>query len=210
MLVNSQIIKINDIWKSKEYESNAKNCRENLENRIPVLSETKDFEIAKNEWRKIAYHIDYEDREELCLCGMKIKTVYIFENVITKNRVAIGSTCVDRFDKNLIKNYKKSLKLPGYCYYCDKNYKDSDKHIETKGHKELFEKFVNNRNAKLNCLNLRKIKLYIDDEKKRKEKIELEKIGRKCIENRCNKYILNSEPSFKTRCINCYLKKIKK
>ena len=205
-IVNLGIIKSDNVWQSKLYESNAKNCRKNLESRIPHLSENKSFKEAKKEWTQISSHIDNEEREELCLCGMKIKTVYIFENVVNNNRVAIGSTCIDRFDKELVKKYKQSLKKPGYCVYCDLFHKNIEKHNKSNAHKLIYNKFV----AKLNITITAKLKLYNDDEKARKVKIELEKVGRKCIEEYCNKYILNTEPTYKIRCVSCYLKKIKK
>jgi len=68
---------------------------ENLKNHILPLSNSKDFNTAKNEWELI----DVEIQEDLdnCPCGKTIKELCYIKNKLNDNKTYVGNVCVNQF-----------------------------------------------------------------------------------------------------------------
>lgn len=138
------IIKEGDIYRSRYHEGDPKKCAINFSTRLPLISSSSSFELAKKEWTHITYGETNEDGV-LCICGMKLKKYYHLMNIYNRNLVQIGSTCVCRIDESLEKDYKNSIKKKGYCDICDSSVKNLDSHLESKSHKAKEEKFKEQR-----------------------------------------------------------------
>lgn len=219
----NEIEKSLGIWVALAHEPNTKTCAINLAKRLPYLSSKGSFKECQKEWSHIIghtnngnYHLSKEEKvsldcmshSPLCLCGMEIFECYYVMNDVTKNIAQIGKTCIERINPTALVAYKESLKKKGICYCCETSgkldyFRDLEKHYKSKVHQRNELKFRTNRDSLLRFVDrhIRKYKEVI------KVWIELEKISRKCIT--CDNRILNDEPDWKVRCIDCYKSWIK-
>jgi hypothetical protein len=180
---------ISGIWSSIAEETSTLKNSQNLVNRIMFLSESKELNIAFQEWEEVTKLSSYSRdknivRNHKCLCGQVIDNVYIFKNTKTGEKAKIGSICCTKINKLAMEKYEDSNKI--FCYVCCKKYKQSyiDAHILTEKHA---------RNS------------LIDDEKKDKFKLFVKtnlnfflnryiKKCRKCLNTECKKLIHPNEP----------------
>lgn len=68
---------------------------EHLKQHILPLSNSQEFQTAKNEWRLVGVEIN-EDWDN-CPCGQAIKELCYIENQLNGNRTYVGNVCVNRF-----------------------------------------------------------------------------------------------------------------
>lgn len=68
---------------------------ERLQAHILPLSEAKDFDAARTEWRLVAVEISEEF--DNCPCGQEIKEHCYIENIRTGARTYVGNVCINRF-----------------------------------------------------------------------------------------------------------------
>lgn len=181
----------NGLLCAKTIETNNKQCHANLTRRIKLISGydlLTDFNVCVQEcWStssgaKILEEINFKF-PKLCLCGHQITTGYA---VLNKNNVKalIGSECIRRIDKPLIKSY--SNKIPGYCSICANKYKDINKH---NNNKHLGE--TNNKSMKsINQFLIKKQKL-----------IDQSKLIIQCKTCKC---LYKTDKFWSDTCVNCY------
>jgi hypothetical protein len=216
-----QLVKINNVWQSREREMSTKQCFENLFPRLKWIS-GKDF---LNNWINITV-IGEDYNERLCVCGMTIKNSYY---VLDKNGeiYRLGCNCVSRIDESCMKRYKESNKIPGTCWLCDTRHRHIPTHYESKGHIRRLNEHTAESKKKLEYLIFNKYEKYRKQLLKEKEEksrefeskkhiiegnikkkiLEIESIkkgDRKCANIICRYYILSDEPKWKIRCLTCY------
>lgn len=77
-------------------------------------SNSKDYDIAKNEWELLGSYI--EKFGSYCICGHKIHNIFVIENIHNGKTLEVGEDCIDyfHFDKiceQLAKEQEKCSKL---------------------------------------------------------------------------------------------------
>ena len=74
-----------------------------LKANLLVLSSSKDWPSAKQEWKlHDIYILEENDEKEKCSCGhYPIKEVCILKNEINNNTAVVGNVCVKRFMDNI-------------------------------------------------------------------------------------------------------------
>jgi hypothetical protein len=207
-----KIIKENGIWRSIMIESDAKKCHLNMTERLPVLSESDDYNECTIEWKYINGHkeglVDEDGKkikDSVCLCGKEIADQYYFRNDKTGNICIMGSECCKRINNTALTIYKESLKKKGSCWLCFTSHKDLDTHYNSKNHTKKVEEHMKKFNDSINTLLDKKISMM-----KEADLYELKlKTHRRCIENNCSNFIPIDNPEWKTRCLECYIKYIK-
>lgn len=188
------------VWRSSYVETCTKTCKENFERRIMSLSSSNNKKTFFNEWSYIIGEKNLNEYEitknnelkvsvlsggDLCLCGQKIQNIYYIINDVNKNITQVGSSCIERVNKQLIKKYKMSNKKKVECIVCNKICYNYENHKITEKH-----------NNKKNQMNIKLINFFTLNRLNR----------RKCINNQCYRTIKIIEPEWKKECLNCYHK----
>lgn len=201
-----------NIWKSITSETNPHVMNRNLVNRLNWLS--PDFEglersmqFIQRYWTHIVTD-ESEKTEDVCLCGCTIKKLYIVQSS-SGVKCQLGSECIKRINRDLIKKFKEESKTPGECYICGKHYVDIKKHYSSKVHKENKEKQDSILKKKLRAMYTEKIEVYEATVEKERRQRDIAKKYRECITLTCNELISKSEPEWKVRCLKCYKKQQK-
>lgn len=68
---------------------------ENLKNHILPLSNSKDFNVAKNEWKLV--DVEIQESWDNCPCGQDIKELCYITNQLNGNKTHVGNVCVNQF-----------------------------------------------------------------------------------------------------------------
>ena len=82
------------------------------------------------EFSKVINHSKNLRKNNLCLCGHNISTIYYVKNEKTDDIIQLGSCCVKKIGKNMIKDYNKEYE--NYCEFCNVKYTNKEKHKKTK------------------------------------------------------------------------------
>lgn len=115
-------------------EEDPTTCFKNLKERITKLSKSKKWEEVTKEWELTDHSILPENNK--CICGHFIEEHYHIYNIKTNNYAVVGSSCVLKFNSNIMTEAMNELNMVE-CEACDKKLKDKQsyiKHIKTKSH----------------------------------------------------------------------------
>lgn len=129
---------------SKNIETNAKLCKNNLFNRLHYLTKEKniewiDFELDNNRLKnkiinsfkiiQIKLQLEHNKR---CICGHEIKYLFFIQNkfITTQPLILIGSCCIERFNEDCIfndyQNFKNVNSRKLNCINCKEYYNKKD------------------------------------------------------------------------------------
>ena len=121
---------------------------ERLKEHILSLSVSKNFEVAKTEWK--LHSIEVTEELDSCPCGQDIKEHCYIENKKNGNRTYVGNKCINRIKENIYANPNLALieyaNDKGYLY--DKEYDflvDTMKKRNLSDKQKLWKEKINNR-----------------------------------------------------------------
>lgn len=184
------------IYAAKEIENDSKKNHKNLIRRLAIFTRNCETQSTMlKEWEELEVLLKLE-KTDRCICGHSVVNNYLCRNKINKTQVILGSVCVQRLNKKSITIYNQSQRVEGYCVWCYKFYNDIHKHYNSESHITKYKKMIE----------LFKWKLLLVYEKKHQE--YLDSFKRHCIE--CKSIIEDTEPLWKIRCLQCYVKYMSK
>lgn len=114
--MENEIIKRDNIYESRYYCYNTKQCRINKGLRIKYLIEKYNLK----DYSKLRIVLNYTNVKDICLCGNEIKNVYIIElkdKYNNKVYFKLGNTCILEFNEgdDLIKKYNRKTIDCSFC-----------------------------------------------------------------------------------------------
>ena len=68
---------------------------ERLKAHVLLLSNSKEFSVARTEWKLVG--IEVSEEFDNCPCGQEIKEHCYIENQLNGNRTYVGNVCINRF-----------------------------------------------------------------------------------------------------------------